>query len=55
MSAYQNNLNIRNSRDCIGESTFMSDPTIAGGIKNYTNKDSINEKWMLPRAGQKKH
>lgn len=55
MSAYRNNLNIWNSKDCIGESTFMNDATIAGGIKNYTNKDSINEKWMLPRVGQTKH
>ena len=52
MSVCRNTLNIRQSIDGAGESTFMKDAKIAGGIKNYSIQDSTYEKWVLSRAGQ---
>ena len=52
MSVCRNNLNIRQSIDGAGESTFMKDAKIAGGIKNHASQDSTYDKWTLSRAGQ---
>ena len=40
------------SIDGAGESTFMKDAKIAGGIKNHASQDSTYDKWTLSRAGQ---
>ena len=52
MTVCRNNLNIRQSIDGAGESTFMKDAKIAGGIKNFANQNSTYDKWVLSRAGQ---
>lgn len=39
MSVCRNNLNIRQSTDGAGESTFMKDAMIASGIKNCSVQD----------------
>ena len=51
-SVCRNNLDIRQSIDGAGESTFMKDAKIVGGIKNFSSQDSTYEKWVLSRAGQ---
>ena len=52
ISECRNNFNIRQSIDGAGETTFMKDAKIVGGIKNFTTQDSTYEKWVLSRAGQ---
>ena len=52
MTVCRNNLNIRQSIDGAGESTFMKDAKIAGGIKNFANQNSTYNKWVLSRSGQ---
>ena len=52
ISVCRNNLNIRQSIDGAGESTFMKDAKVVGGIKNFSTQDSTYEKWVLSRAGQ---
>ena len=52
ISVCRNKLNIRQSIDGAGDSTFMKDAKIAGGIKNFMSQDSTYEKWVLSRAGQ---
>ena len=43
MSACRNDLNISQSIDDAGQSTFVNDAKIDGGIKNYSTQDSTYE------------
>ena len=49
-----NDLNIRQSIDGAGESTFMKDVKLASGIQNYSIQDSTDEKMRAQwsRAGR---
>lgn len=55
MSAGQNNLNIRQSVDDAGQSTFVKDVKIVGGIKNYSTQDSTYGYWGQNRKGQEEY
>ena len=52
ISACWNNLNIRQSTDGAGESTFTKTSKNADSIKNFPTNDSTNEKWVLWRLAQ---
>ena len=52
ISVCRNYVNIRQSIDGAGESTFMKSAKTAGGIKDYTTQDSTYEKWVLSRPAQ---